>query len=58
MTQRHWVPRGATENFGGLIPRCDDPPTTAQVLDAAPMVGQQPLENKEAAGGKRGTSRD
>lgn len=57
MTQRLWLPRGATENFGGLIPRCDDPPTTAQVLDAAPTVGQQRLE-KEATDGKRGTSRD
>ena len=58
MTQRLWLPRGATEILGGLIPRCDDPPTTAQVLDAAPMVGQRPLENKEAADGRRGSPRD
>ena len=55
MTQRLVLPRGAAESFCGLIPRCDDPPTTALLLDAAPDVATRPLE-KEAENGKTGES--
>ena len=53
MTQRLVLPRGAAVIFSGLIPRCDDPPTTALVLDAAPDVATGPLK-KEAGNGKTG----
>jgi hypothetical protein len=52
MTQRLVLPRGATEMFGGLFPRCDDPPTTALVLDAAPDVGNASSNKEERADGE------
>lgn len=50
MTQRLWVPRGAAEIFGGLIPRCDDPPTIAIVLEAAAQMTNQSLEKESGDG--------
>ena len=45
MTQQAWFPVGAEQRLGGqIIPRCDDPPTIALALDAAPSVGRAPDE--------------
>ena len=45
MAERVWFPRGAGQQLGGaILPRCDDPPTTALALDAAQYAAWRPEE--------------
>jgi hypothetical protein len=47
MTQPAWFPVGAEQRLAGqlrFLPRCDDPPTTALALDAAPWAAERPDE--------------
>jgi hypothetical protein len=39
MAERRWFPQGADqEELGGILLGCDDPPTTALALEAAPQL--------------------
>jgi hypothetical protein len=53
MTQSAWFPVGADQKLGGwILPRCDDPPTTALALDAAMYAVQQAAADKEERDGR------
>jgi hypothetical protein len=53
MTQRAWFPVGADQQLklGGLLPRCDDPPTIALALEAATRAASK--EEEEPRGRDR-----
>jgi hypothetical protein len=41
MEERRWFPGWADHKLGGFFPQCDDPPTIALALAAAPGVAQE-----------------
>lgn len=46
MLKRSWFSDGADQRLDRLVPRCDDPPTIAQALAAAPDTARLAEEDQ------------
>ncbi len=54
MAERRWFPTGADQKLGGaMLPRCDDPPTTALALEAATDVVRVSQDERDAHGRRK-----